>query len=55
MMNAKGGLRMQYYVDANAKRPGCGDSAHPFKTISSAAAVAAPGDEILAYPGIYCE
>lgn len=46
---------MQYYVDAAAARPGCGDKDHPFLTISAAAAIASPGDEILVAPGIYRE
>lgn len=46
---------MQYYVNAKAKRSGDGSCEHPFKTISEAALLAKPGDEVLVLPGIYRE
>lgn len=46
---------MRYYVNNQATINGCGDEAHPFKTISEAANLALPGDEVLVYPGIYRE
>ncbi|MCI8623372.1 MAG: hypothetical protein HFG26_06870 [Provencibacterium sp.] len=46
---------MIYYVAANAPADGCGSKDHPFRTISEAALVALPGDEVLVSPGIYRE
>ena len=46
---------MQYYVSASAFRSGCGTKESPFKTISEAARLAKPGDEVLVAPGIYRE
>ena len=46
---------MIYHVDASARRAGNGSEDAPFKTISAAAAVARPGDEVLVAPGIYRE
>ena len=46
---------MIYYVDQNTKSQGSGTKDHPFLTITAAAKVAKPGDEILVYPGIYRE
>jgi len=43
------------YVDCQALRSGDGSAQHPFKTISQAAAVAMPGDEVVVAPGIYRE
>ena len=43
------------YVDCAAAHPGDGSQMHPYKTISQAAAVAQPGDEILVAPGVYPE
>ena len=43
------------YVDCTAAYPGDGSRLHPFKTISQAAAVAMPGDEVLVAPGVYRE
>ena len=43
------------YVDCTAARSGDGSAQHPFKTISQAAAVAMPGDEVVVAPGIYRE
>lgn len=43
------------YVDCAAAHPGDGSQMHPYKTISQAAAVAQPGDEILVTPGVYRE
>ena len=43
------------YVDCAAARSGDGSQLHPFKTISQAAAVAQPGDEVLVAPGVYRE
>ena len=43
------------YVDCAAAHPGDGSQMHPYKTISQAAAVAQPGDEILVAPGMYRE
>ena len=38
---------MIYYVDQNTKSQGNGTKEHPFLTISAAAKVARPGDEVL--------
>lgn len=46
---------MIYYVSANAVRNGNGTKEHPFSTISQAAAIARPGDEVIVSPGIYRE
>ncbi len=46
---------MIYYVDQNTKSQGCGTKDHPFLTISAAAKVAKPGDEVLVMPGVYRE
>ena len=43
------------YVDCAATLAGDGSEKRPFKTISQAAAVAMPGDEILVAPGVYRE
>ena len=54
-MNVSGGTTMIRYVDCAAAHPGDGSQMHPYKTISQAAAVAQPGDEILVAPGVYRE
>ena len=46
---------MQYYVNAQTRRSGDGTKERPFKTISEAAALAKPGDEVLVFPGLYRE
>ena len=46
---------MQYYVNDNATQGGIGSEAHPFTSISDAARIAMPGDEVIVYPGIYRE
>lgn len=46
---------MKYYVNCQVAEDGCGDEKHPFRTISEAANLALPGDEVLVYPGIYRE
>lgn len=46
---------MEYYVSAGAFRSGCGTSEYPFKTISEAARLARPGDEVIVAPGVYRE
>ncbi|MGI6007397.1 MAG: right-handed parallel beta-helix repeat-containing protein [Ruminococcus sp.] len=46
---------MIYYVSARAGRCGRGTRENPFQTISEAAALAHPGDEIIVGPGIYRE
>ena len=46
---------MKYYVDCNATTTGDGSQTAPFKTISEAAAVAVPGDEITVADGVYRE
>ena len=46
---------MQYIVDCSALPGGNGTRQHPFRTISEAAALACPGDEVLVQPGIYRE
>ena len=46
---------MIYYVDQNTRSQGCGTKDHPFLTISAAAKVAKPGDEVLVMPGVYRE
>lgn len=46
---------MKIYVDASAKRSGCGTCDYPFKRINDAAQQAQPGDEVLVAPGTYRE
>ncbi len=46
---------MTYYVRQNAASPQDGTQEHPFSTISQAAAIAVPGDEILIGEGVYRE
>ncbi|WP_322171211.1 right-handed parallel beta-helix repeat-containing protein [Acutalibacter caecimuris] len=46
---------MQIYVSAAARQSGAGTQAAPFQTISQAAQLARPGDEVLVGPGIYRE
>ncbi len=45
----------QIFVMAGIRRSGDGSRNHPFQTISEAAALAQPGDEVLVAPGIYRE
>ena len=46
---------MLYYVDKNSTAGSDGSREYPFRTISEAAQVALPGDEIIVFPGIYRE
>lgn len=46
---------MIYYVSASARRNGCGTYQNPFQTISEAAEIARPGDEVIVAPGVYRE
>ncbi len=46
---------MIYFVSAAAAAPGDGSRERPFPTISQAAALALPGDEVIVLPGIYRE
>ncbi len=46
---------MIYHVNQQARAGGDGSAAYPFRTISAAARLARPGDEVLVYPGIYRE
>lgn len=46
---------MVYHVSANVFRSGDGTKEYPFKTISEAAKLAGPGDEVIVAPGIYRE
>ena len=46
---------MIYYVDIKARYDGDGSKKRPFKTISEAAKIAEPGDEVIVEPGIYRE
>ena len=46
---------MTLYVNADAGSAGSGTADHPFSTISEAARLARPGDEVLVFPGIYRE
>lgn len=46
---------MIYYVDSAAKRHGYGTVEQPFQTISQAAQIAQPGDEVVVASGIYRE
>ena len=46
---------MIYYVSEKTTPGGWGTKEHPFKTISEAAAIAKPGDEVIVAPGIYRE
>ena len=46
---------MQIYVSASVKRSGDGSKELPFQTISEAARIAQPGDEVIVLPGYYRE
>lgn len=46
---------MSIYVNAKAKENGDGTKERPFRTIQEAADIAAAGDEVLVYPGVYRE
>ncbi|MBR1586060.1 MAG: right-handed parallel beta-helix repeat-containing protein [Clostridia bacterium] len=46
---------MRYYVSASAATEGNGSAQAPFRSISQAAAVALPGDEVIVRPGVYRE
>lgn len=46
---------MIYHVSASVHRTGNGSKEAPFKTISEAAKIARPGDEVIVAPGIYRE
>lgn len=46
---------MIYYVSAQAARGGSGSKEKPFQTITEAAKIARPGDEVLVAPGVYRE
>ena len=46
---------MQIYVDDSAVRSGNGSKEYPFQTISEAAKIAVPGDEVMVAPGLYRE
>lgn len=46
---------MIYYVSAQASRRGQGTKEQPFQTISQAAELARPGDEVIVAPGVYRE
>ncbi|MCR5094307.1 MAG: right-handed parallel beta-helix repeat-containing protein [Lachnospiraceae bacterium] len=46
---------MQYHVNCRFAGSGDGTKDKPFRTISEAAQLAVPGDEVLVYPGIYRE
>lgn len=47
--------KMLIYVDGKAFRSGNGSKEYPFQTISEAAKIALPGDEVLVAPGLYRE
>lgn len=46
---------MIYYVNQAAPHDGIGSQERPFRTISEAARIALPGDEVWVFPGIYRE
>ena len=46
---------MVIYVNQSIERDGNGSKEAPFKTISAAAKIAKPGDEVLVAPGVYRE
>ncbi|MBO6108646.1 MAG: right-handed parallel beta-helix repeat-containing protein [Eubacterium sp.] len=46
---------MNYYVKADVFKSGDGTKDHPFKTISEAARLACPGDEVIVGSGVYHE
>lgn len=46
---------LQIYVSASVKRSGDGSKELPFQTISEAARIAQPGDEVIVLPGYYRE
>ncbi len=46
---------MEIFVDMKAKAKGNGTELMPFQTISEAANIATPGDEVLVAPGLYRE
>lgn len=45
----------QYHVSPQGKDSAVGDAQHPFKTISRAALLAQPGDEVIVHEGTYRE
>lgn len=46
---------MVIYVDGSRRSSGDGSKEYPFRTISAAAKIAGPGDEVLVAPGVYKE
>ena len=46
---------MKYYVNCNGAYRGDGSKEHPFRTITEAANIALPGDEVIVAPGVYRE
>lgn len=46
---------MIYYVNCNTPKSGNGSKEYPFKTITAAAKVAKPGDEVVVAKGVYRE
>ena len=46
---------MKYYVNGKAGSDGDGSKERPFRHINEAAKIAAAGDEVLVFPGIYRE
>ena len=46
---------MKYYVNCGVTNPGNGSESAPFKTITEAANIALPGDEVIVDDGIYRE
>ncbi|MBO6215768.1 MAG: right-handed parallel beta-helix repeat-containing protein [Lachnospiraceae bacterium] len=46
---------MEYYISQKVFKSGDGSKEKPFKTIGEAAALAAPGDEVIVLPGVYRE
>ena len=51
----RGKRKMQIYVDGNAVRSGNGQKEYPFQTISEAAKIAKPGDEVLTFAPYFPE
>lgn len=46
-------MKFEYHVKPTGSDAACGDSKHPFATISEAAQMASPGDTVIVHEGVY--